>query len=69
MNKDSLKRIPQVDKLLLTEELAPLREKYPKLVTGFAREAVVRSVNGRFRALSGPGRRAGLVGFADEADL
>jgi len=40
VNKDSLKRIPQVDKLLLTEELAPLREKYPQLVTGFAREAV-----------------------------
>ena len=38
--KDSLKRIPQVEKLLLQDELAPLREKYPDLTVRFAREAV-----------------------------
>lgn len=36
---EALKRIPQIDKLLLNPELANLRNKYPKLITGFAREA------------------------------
>ena len=36
---ESLKLIPQIDKLLLHPELEPLREKYPKLMTRFAREA------------------------------
>ena len=35
-----LKQIPQIDKLLLHPELEPLRKKYPKLMTRFAREAV-----------------------------
>ena len=33
-----LKRIPQIDKLLLHEEIAPLREKYPVLIPNLVKE-------------------------------
>lgn len=33
-----LKQIPQIDKLLLHEEIAPLREKYPVLIPNLAKE-------------------------------
>ncbi len=38
--QEALKKIPQVDRLLLNPKLAPLREKYPALMTTFARQAV-----------------------------
>ena len=42
MNKkeinDLLRRIPKIDKLLLHEEIAPLREKYPVLIPSLAKE-------------------------------
>lgn len=37
--QERLKKIPQIDKLLLNEEIAVLREKYPILITEFARES------------------------------
>ena len=48
--QQSLKRLPQVDRLLLHPKLATLRERYPELLTDFARQAVAevreRLING-----------------------
>jgi len=51
-----LKKIPQIDRLLLQPEMAALREKYPRIITQFAREAAeeLRSIILQGRTVNSP---------------